>query len=466
MPESAPVLFVDDEAPMREAVTQWLNLAGFELIVRESGSAAAADVCEDFPGILITDLRMEGLDGLGLLQLAQGVDPELPVIVITGHGDVETAVKAMRLGAYDFIEKPFEPDLFLGVVRRATEKRRLVIENRRLRRTVGENALASRIVGTSRAAERLRASVAELASTDVSVILYGETGAGKDLIARCLHDFGRRQKANYVAVNCAAIPDTMVESEFFGYEAGAFTGAVKARPGKLEHASGGTLFLDEIDSMPLMAQGKLLRALQERVTERLGSNRSTPVDLRPVAASKIDLRRAGEEGRFRLDLYYRLSVVELHIPPLRERREDIPLLFEFFAHSAAESHGRAPRPVSPAVADRLMSKDWPGNARELRNAAERYALGIGESAADGAAADPVRRTLSEEVEAFERAMIERSLIQAGGRLTVVMDELGIPRRTLTDKMARYGLDRRRYAEGDGPKTADGFPPIGGNPPTR
>ena len=199
---------------------------------------------------------MEGIDGMELLRRSQQIDPELPVVVITGHGDVETAVEAMRLGAYDFIEKPFAPERFLEVVRRASEKRQLVVENRRLRRAVNEQTLSSRIIGTSKAAEALRASVAELAGTDVSVILYGETGVGKDLVARCLHDFGRRHKANYVAVNCAAVPDTMVESEFFGHEAGAFTSASKARVGKIEHASGGTLFLDEIDSMPLADPGQ------------------------------------------------------------------------------------------------------------------------------------------------------------------------------------------------------------------
>src|SRR5207248_11733245 len=198
----------------------------------------------------------------------------------------------------------------------------------------------SRIIGTSRAAQALRASVAELAATDASVVLYGPTGVGKDLVARCLHDFGHRHKANYVAVNCAAVPDTMVESEFFGHEAGAFTSAIKSRAGKLEHASGGTLFLDEIDSMPLATQTKLLRALQDRIIERLGSNRSIPVNLRPVAASKIDLRKASAEGKFRLDLYYRLSVVELVVPPLRSRVDDIPLLFEYFATAAAQAHGR------------------------------------------------------------------------------------------------------------------------------
>src|SRR4029077_8496534 len=346
MPESAPILFVDDEAAMRPAVTQWLGLAGFEMLVHDKATSALNTLSPNFPGILVTDLKMEGMDGMELLRRSQQIDRELPVVVITGHGDVETAVEAMRLGAYDFIEKPFAPERFLEVVRRACEKRQLVVENRRLRRVVSEQTLSTRIIGTSAAAERLRASVAELAGTDVSVIVYGETGVGKDLVARCIHDFSRRHKANYVAVNCAAVPETMVESEFFGHEAGAFTSAVRARVGKIEHASGGTLFLDEIDSMPLSTQAKLLRALQERVIERLGSNRSIAVDLRPIAASKLDLRAASSDGGFRSDLYYRLSVAELTIPPLRDRIEDVPLLFEYFAASAAEAHERELRPVT------------------------------------------------------------------------------------------------------------------------
>src|SRR5437588_2978402 len=272
MPDYGPILFVDDEAPMRQAVTQWLGLAGFETLVHDRASTALDRLNADFQGILVTDLKMEGIDGMELLRRSQLLDPEIPVVVITGHGDVETAVEAMRLGAYDFIEKPFAPERFLEVVRRAGEKRQLVVENRRLRRAVNEQTLSSRIIGTSSAAEALRASVAELASMDVSVILYGETGVGKDLVARCLHDHGRRHKANYVAINCAAVPDTMVESEFFGHEAGAFTSASKARAGKLEHASGGTLFLDEIDSMPPATQAKLLRALQDRSEERRVGN--------------------------------------------------------------------------------------------------------------------------------------------------------------------------------------------------
>jgi two-component system, NtrC family, C4-dicarboxylate transport response regulator DctD len=464
MPEGH-VLFVDDEASMREAVTQWLELAGFELIVQDNATSALGKLSADFPGVLVTDLKMEGIDGLELLRRSQEVDPELPVVVITGHGDVETAVEAMRLGAYDFIEKPFAPERFLEIVRHAGEKRRLVIENRRLRRAVNEQTLSSRIIGTSKVAEKLRAAVAELAGTDVSVVLYGETGVGKDLVARCLHDFGRRHDANYVAVNCAAIPDTMVESEFFGHEAGAFTSAVKTRAGKLEHASGGTLFLDEIDSMPPATQGKLLRVLQERAVERLGSNRSITVDLRPVAASKIDLRKACDAGRFRPDLYYRLSVVELVVPPLRERKEDIPLLFEYFAGLAARAHGRDMRPVSAGTVSTLMAQDWPGNVRELRNAAERYALGLGGVTARLKAEDG-KLSLAEQVEAFERTVIERALTESGGKINAVMERLDIPRRTLSEKMTRLGLDRERFVDSDRPKPAAADGTSGGKAPTR
>jgi two-component system C4-dicarboxylate transport response regulator DctD len=373
----------------------------------------------------------------------------------------------MRLGAYDFIEKPFAPERFLEVVRRACEKRQLVVENRRLRRAVSEQTLSARIIGTSMATERLRAAVAELAGTDVSVIVYGETGVGKDLVARCIHDFSRRHKANYVAVNCAAVPETMVESEFFGHEAGAFTSAVRARVGKIEHASGGTLFLDEIDSMPLSTQAKLLRALQERVIERLGSNRNIAVDLRPIAASKLDLRAASSDGRFRSDLYYRLSVAELTIPPLRDRIEDVPLLFEYFAASAAAAHERELRPITSATLTMLITHLWPGNVRELRNAAERYALGLpGPMMPQAADTGSERLSLAEQVEAFERALIERCLSETGGKINAVLERLKIPRRTLSEKMVRLGIDRQRFKTTDGPNTADDAGVIGGKLPNR
>ena len=462
MPEQGPVLLVDDEATIRQAVTQWLGLAGFETLVHEKASTALNVLTVDFPGVLVTDLKMHGLSGMDLLRHAQQMDPELPVIMITGHGDVETAVVAMRLGAYDFIEKPFAPERFLEVVRRAVEKRRLVIENRHLRLVVTEQTLTSRIIGTSKAAETLRAAVAELAGTDVSVILYGETGVGKDLVARCLHDFGPRHKANYVAVNCAAVPEGMVESEFFGHEAGASSAVSKARVGKIEHASGGTLFLDEIDSMPLSTQTKLLRALQERVIERLGSNRGIPVDVRAIASSKVDLRKATAENRFRADLYYRLSVVELNVPLLKDRMEDVPLLFEYFANSAAAMHKREVKPITSSLLGMLMMYRWPGNVRELRNAAERYAIGMPVSLLP--TDEPVgvsKISLAQQVDAFERRVIERSLAEAGGRISEVMEQLDIPRRTLSEKMTRFGIDRRRFVDPNRQNSADDPGPTGG-----
>jgi two-component system C4-dicarboxylate transport response regulator DctD len=467
MREQGLIMLVDDEAPIRQAVTQWLGLAGFETKVFDRAANAQSSLTVDFRGVLVTDLKMPGISGMELLRHSQQLDPELPVIVITGHGDVETAVEAMRLGAYDFIEKPFAPERFLEVVRRAFEKRQLVMENRQLRRTVNEQTLSSRILGTSKAAETLRATVAELAGIDVSVLIYGETGVGKDLVAHCLHDFGRRQKANYVAVNCAAIPEAMFESEFFGHEAGAFAGAGKARIGRLEGASQGSLFLDEIDSMPISIQAKLLHALQDRTIQRLGSNRNVAVDVRTIAASKHDLREASAGGHFRQDLYYRLSVVELTVPPLRDRIEDIPLLFDYFASSAAAVHEREPRPLTAATMNMLMAHDWPGNVRELRNAAERHALGLADALApyeEGARGE--RKSLAQQVEAFERTLIERCLLETGGRIAAVTERLDIPRRTLSEKMARLGIDRRRYRTGDGPNIADEIPRLSGKLPTR
>jgi two-component system C4-dicarboxylate transport response regulator DctD len=459
------VMLVDDEAAMRQAIGQWLDLAGLEVDAHASASSAIGRLNADFKGVLVTDLKMEGIDGMALLRHAQEVDPDLPVVMITGHGDIQIAVEAMRLGAYDFVEKPFEPERLLDIVKRASEKRRLVLENRRLRQAVIAPTLASRIIGVSRSADTLRAQVTELAATDVSVVIYGETGAGKDLIARCLHDLGPRAKANYVAVNCAAIPETMAESEFFGHDAGAFTGATKMRPGRIEHAQGGTLFLDEIDSMPLPMQGKLLRVLQERQLERLGSNRSISVDFRPVAASKVDLKAAQNRGQFRPDLYFRLCVAELHVPPLRERPDDILLLFDYFASAAAKAYQRDVRPLTVAQSDKLMRHDWPGNIRELRNTAERHVLGLDRAAAS-AAAVAQSQTLAEQVDAFEKATIEQYLIEAGGRINVVMEKLGVPRRTLADKMTKYGLDRKRYTETDEQKSANDFEGGGGNPPIR
>ncbi|MGK4343146.1 sigma-54-dependent transcriptional regulator [Ectopseudomonas oleovorans] len=442
---SAQVIVVDDEAAIREAVQQWLELSGCDVRTCASAAEALALVDRDFPGIVVSDVRMPGSDGLQLLDKLLQVDTDLPVILVTGHGDVPMAVQALRQGAYDFIEKPFTPERLLDSVRRALDKRRLVCENRQLRRQVADKGrIESQLIGISRPMENLRRQILELAGTSVNVLIRGETGSGKERVARSLHDFSPRASKAFAALNCAAIPETIFESELFGHESGAFTGAQARRIGRIEHADGGTLFLDEVESMPLAQQVKLLRVLQEKTLERLGSNKSIQVDLRVISAAKPDLLDEVKAGRFREDLVYRLNVATLHIPPLRERREDIPLLFEHFAHEAALRHGREAPPLAPSELARLLGHDWPGNVRELINAAERHALGL-------SSPPPAERfagqALAQQMEAFEAQCLHNALLQCQGNIAAVMEMLQLPRRTLNEKMQRHGLARGEYLPG-------------------
>jgi two-component system C4-dicarboxylate transport response regulator DctD len=377
------------------------------------------------------------------------IDRDLPIILVTGHGDINMAVNAIRDGAYDFLEKPFSSEHLSDVIKRAMEKRALTLENRSLRRELeSQSASANRLVGNTRSMHRLRGLIAQIADTDADVLILGETGTGKELVARSLHEQSSRSARNFVAVNCGALPESMIESELFGHEAGAFTGAQKRRIGKFEHANGGTLFLDEIENMPLPLQTRLLRALQERSIERLGSNELIPLDLRIVAATKVDLKEASAEGRFREDLYYRLNVVTLEIPPLRDRSEDIPLLFQHFVQLAAIRYRREATPPGPLQVQRLLGHDWPGNVRELRNCAERFLL-LGDCAPQqGDDVDSDRSgagaTLPEQVERFERALIEQALVRHNGSIKEALVTLGLPRKTLNDKMRKHGLDRQDY----------------------
>ncbi|MDH4558839.1 sigma-54-dependent Fis family transcriptional regulator [Pseudomonas sp. BN417] len=443
---TAQVIFVDDEAAIREAVREWLELSGFEVRVEASAEDCLKRLDADFPGVVISDLRMPGMDGMALLQAVQAVDRELPFLMVTGHGDVPQAVEAMRLGAYDFIEKPFTAERLLDSLRRALEKRRLVQENRRLRVQVDlKDQLDVRLLGVSRPMLQLRRQVLELARTPVNILLRGETGSGKEMVARCLHDFGPRAERPFVALNCAAIPENLFESELFGHESGAFTGAQGKRIGKIEHAHGGTLFLDEIESMPLAQQVKLLRVLQEQRLERLGSNQSITVDIRVVAATKPDLREEVRAGRFREDLLYRLNVAELQLPALRERREDIPLLFEHFARQASERLGRPQPSLTPAELAQLLAHGWPGNVRELANAAERHVLGLSTGAAERGEGEP---SLAELMEAYEAQCLRQALARSQGDIKAVMTLLQLPRRTLNEKMQRHGLARSEFLRGE------------------
>ncbi|WP_282606335.1 sigma-54 dependent transcriptional regulator [Pelagibius sp. Alg239-R121] len=448
------VYFVDDEAAMRAAIKQWLSLADFEVVAFERADDALQQLSPDFPGVILSDVKMPRMNGLELLRRVSAMDKDLPVVLMTGHGDVPMAVDAMKEGAYDFIEKPFEPEQILEIVHRAVEKRRLVLENRRLRQQVTESTgPTTQLLGHCPAMDRLRADLHAIADTDASVLILGETGTGKEVVARRLHELSSRAANNFVAVNATAIPEQIFESELFGHEAGAFTGAQKKRVGKMEHASGGTLFLDEIGSMPLSLQPKLLRALQENRIERLGSNDSIPIDLRTVTAANIDIEEASTEGRFREDLLYRLNVITLRIPPLRERGDDIVTLFEHFKNAAATSHDRPAPALSDSDIALLMAHTWRGNIRELKNTAERHVLfaNTGRSltsilrpldqSSDPEASDA---SLAERVDRFERTAILRGLKTHHGNIQAVCDALDIPRRTLNQKMLRHGLNRQDF----------------------
>jgi len=442
------VIVVDDEASIRTAVQQWLSLAGFEVQLFERAEACLAQLPEHFPGVILSDVRMPGMGGLQLLEQLQGRDADLPVILLTGHGDVPMAVEAMRNGAYDFLEKPFSPDSLLGSLRRALEKRQLVLENRRLHEQADLKVrLENTLLGMSPGLQQLRRQVLDLAGLRVNVLIRGETGSGKERVARCLHDFGPRADKPFVALNCAAIPEQLFEAELFGHESGAFTGAQGKRIGKLEYANGGTLFLDEIESMPLAQQAKLLRVIQEHKLERLGANQSISVDLRIIAATKPDLLLEARAGRFREDLAYRLNVAELRLAPLRERREDIPLLFAHFARAAAERLGRSAADPSGAQLGRLLSHDWPGNVRELANAAERHALGLDD--AQSAAVAHTGQSLAAQQEAFEAQCLRAALSRHQGDIKAVLEELQLPRRTLNEKMQRHALVREDFLERPG-----------------
>lgn len=439
---SFTILVVDDDRPVRDAACQTLELAGYT--AKSCGSAEQAlKMIDPDCGALISDVRMPGMDGLALMERVLGADPDLPVILVTGHGDVSMAVKAIRSGAYDFIEKPYPAEILLETVRRALERRRLVMENRQLKRELAQ-AAETAIIGRTTAIERMRTIISAVAGTDADVLVMGETGAGKELVARALHQQSQRRAHQFVALNCGAMPESIFESELFGHEQGAFTGAAKRRVGRIEYSSKGTLFLDEIESMPLSLQVKLLRVLQERTVEPLGSNDSVPVDLRVVAATKTNLKTESDEGRFRADLYYRLNVVMISIPALRERREDIPLLFQHFVMTAAARYGREPPKVTAQLLHSLAGRSWLGNVRELKNVADRFVLGLddGEAAAEPGAA--ACRSLPEQLDVFERSIIENELAVHQGNVKMTVESLGIPRKTFYDKLRRLGISANSF----------------------
>jgi two-component system C4-dicarboxylate transport response regulator DctD len=443
------VLLIDDEPDLRDSAAQALDLAGFAVTALAQGDRALDLVGFGFPGVVVTDIRMPGLDGLSLMNRIHDIDRDIPVILITGHGDVQLAVRAMREGAYDFIEKPFSAPQLAEIVARAAEFRRLVLENRLLRAAAGQvDDLETRLVGRSPVMIDLRRRIRTLGPAEADVLIVGETGTGKDLVARALHDLSQRSRKPFVAIDCAALPASLIESELFGHEVGAFPGAMRSRYGKFEHAQGGTILLDDIASMSTEMQGKLLSVIESRSITRLGSNEAIPLDVRFMATSRLPLETEVAAGRFRADLFYRLNVVSVAVPPLSARREDVPLLFLKLLSEAAARHRVEPTSAPPPVIAAIAARDWPGNVRELRNAADRLALGLSLTDTEAALVTPQR--LADRVAAFERREIEAALAAHGGALRPVYEALGLSRKTLWEKMTRFGIDKTMFGEDDGP----------------
>ncbi len=440
------VLLVDDEEELRHSSAQALELAGFRVETFASAEHALEFIGFSFPGVVISDIRMPGMDGMTFLQRIREIDVEVPVILVTGHGDVQLAVRAMREGAYDFVEKPFTAQMLAGTIRRALDWRALVLENRRLKAVAGKrDDIEQRLPGRSQVMVDLRYRVRAIGASDADTLIIGDTGVGKEVVARTLHDLSGRANNPFIAINCAALPENLIESELFGHEPGAFPGAIRPRYGKFEHGRGGTILLDEIGSMPIDLQAKFLRVLQERVITRLGSNEVVPLDVRFIATNKVDLEQEVAAGRFRPDLLYRLNVATLRVPPLAQRRADIPLLFLQLVRESAARYGRDEVDVSQNLLAEMAERNWPGNVRELRNAAERLVLGLDTASNEAASPGASGSRLADKVAAFEKGLIASAIATHGGALKPVYESLGISRKTLYEKMQKFGLDKKLVA---------------------
>ncbi|MEM1128663.1 MAG: sigma-54 dependent transcriptional regulator [Bacteroidota bacterium] len=457
---SATLLVVDDEPSIRRAVREILEYEDYEVEEAEDGERALALVRDRRFDLILLDIKMPKRDGLDILSELKTEQPEVPVVMISGHGTIETAVEATRLGAFDFIEKPPDLNRLLVTIRNALDRGQLEVENRRMRQTIVERheGQLTPILGDTPAIQRIKETIERVAPTEARVLITGEAGTGKELVAKWLHHLSGRKGGPMVEVNCAAIPKELIESELFGHEKGSFTGATKQRIGKFEQAHDGTLFLDEIGDMSLSAQAKVLRALQENEIQRVGGDRTIPVNVRVLAATNKNLLEQIDAGEFREDLYHRLSVILVHVPPLRERRGDVPRITRFFAERIASRNGLGPKPFDDSALDRLQGLDWRGNIRELNNVVERLLIlsdGEAVSARDvdrfvhagGSGANPVR-SLIDRYEQFsdfrdeaERLFIEHKLDEFEWNISKTAESIGIQRSHLYNKMNKYGISR-------------------------
>ncbi|MFN3495112.1 MAG: sigma-54-dependent transcriptional regulator [Hydrogenophaga sp.] len=432
------VLLVEDDPTVMLGAVQAFELAGIAVAQATTVEAAMRECARACPAAVLSDVRLPDDDGFELLRRMRALDDEVPVILMTGHGDIRMAVEAMHLGAYDFLEKPFSSERLVDVIRRALEKRRLVLDNRRLQALVAAQPRHG-LVGQTPGMLEVQRRIAALAPAQVDILVRGETGTGKEVVARAIHE-AAGCSGPFVAINCGALPEAIFESEMFGHEAGAFTGAARKRIGKLEYARGGTVFLDEIESLPMTQQVKLLRVLQERSLERLGGNESHRIDCRFVAAAKADLKALSDAGAFRADLYYRLNVASIDLPPLRERRQDIPLLMAHCLRLSAERYHTEPPSFTPTQMAQWMAHPWPGNVRELRNVADRLCLGLERDAPNSPEASNTLVPLAEQMDSFERQLLVGALADTQGLVSAAAERLQLPRKTLYDKLARHGID--------------------------
>jgi DNA-binding NtrC family response regulator len=463
----ANILIVDDERPIRRILSVLLQERRHRVTDVGSGEEALAALPETRPDLVLLDLRLPGIDGLETLKRLRALDPKLDVVMMTAHGTISSAVEAMRRGAFDYVTKPFDNDELLMIVDRSLEMRRLSSEVDSLREDLEARYGFNEIVGVSRELQDVFRRMAKVVRVDVTVLVTGESGTGKELVARAIHRRSQRSQGPFVAVNCSAIPQTLVESEFFGHEKGAFTDAREARPGRFEQADGGSLFLDEVGDLALDAQAKLLRALQERQIQRIGARAPRPVDVRVIAATNKDLEKESREGRFREDLYWRLNVVHVRLPPLRERRADLPILIDHFVDRFNRELGLAVTSIAPDARQLLCEYPWPGNVRELENTICRSMIlceGDTLTASDlpgRVRGEPAEGTVprsdlsrlsladavAEATERLERMMILSRLAEHRGSRTATAESLGISRKTLFNKMRQYGLMGEEVEDG-------------------
>ena len=455
----ARVLVVDDEKSMRDLLAITLEREGYEVTVADGGEAAVEAIRRDTFDAIITDLRMARVDGLQVLRSARASSPETPVIIVTAVGSTETAIEAVKLNAYDYISKPFKLDEITLIVRRAVERKRLLDEIRRLHQELESQHSFANIIGKSAAMTAVFDTIRKVADSPSTVMITGESGTGKELVARAIHFNGQRRRKPFVSLNCGAIPEALIESELFGHVRGAFTGAVANKVGLFSAADGGTLFLDEVTEIPHALQVKLLRAIQEREIRRVGETREIKVDVRLIAASNRDLERAVRDGALREDLFYRLNVIPIYLSPLRERREDIPLLVDHFRQKFSEQLGNEVRRIAPEALAALERYDWPGNIRELENAIERaIVLGTGDTLGVEALPESIRRErpprslevdIPEEglnleglLDDIERRYLQRAMERTNGVQTKAADLLGMTFRQFRYKLQKHNMARR------------------------